>query len=54
MLPAWSSCREPLDGLARAGFNLVGVHFQNHGKSPRVKRLFSLDDLVQNAFDAVS
>jgi alpha-beta hydrolase superfamily lysophospholipase len=45
---------EFLDGLARAGFNLVGVHFQGHGKSPRVKRLFSLDDLVQNAFGAVS
>jgi len=45
---------EFLDGLARAGFNLVGVHFQGHGKSPRVKCLFSLDDLVQNACDAVS
>lgn len=45
---------EFLDGLARAGFNVVGVHFQDHGKSPRGKRLFSLDDLVQNAFDAVS
>jgi alpha-beta hydrolase superfamily lysophospholipase len=45
---------ELLDGLARTGFNVVGVHFQGHGKSPRVKRLFSLDDLIQNAFDAVS
>jgi alpha-beta hydrolase superfamily lysophospholipase len=44
---------EFLDGLARAGFNVVGVHFQGHGKSPRVRRLFSFDDLVQNAFDAV-
>ena len=45
---------EFLDGLARTGYNVVGVHFQGHGKSPRVKRLFSLDDLVQNAFNAVS
>jgi alpha-beta hydrolase superfamily lysophospholipase len=45
---------EFLDGLARTGYNVMGVHFQGHGKSPRVKRLFSLDDLVQNAFDAVS
>jgi alpha-beta hydrolase superfamily lysophospholipase len=45
---------EFLDGLAQAGFNVVGVHFQGHGKSPRVKRLFSFDDLVQNALDAIS
>lgn len=45
---------EFLDGLARAGFNLVGVHFQGHGKSPRVKPPFTIEDLVQNAFDAVS
>lgn len=43
-----------LDGLSRAGFNVVGVHFQGHGKSPRAWRLFSFDDLVRNALDAVS
>ena len=45
---------EFLDGLARGGFNVVGVHFQGHGKSPRVRRLFSFEDLVQNALDAAS
>jgi alpha-beta hydrolase superfamily lysophospholipase len=25
---------EFLDGLSRAGLNVVGVHFQGHGKSP--------------------
>lgn len=45
---------ELLDGLARAGFNVVGVHFQGHGKSPRVERLFSFNDLVQNGRDAVT
>jgi alpha-beta hydrolase superfamily lysophospholipase len=25
---------EFLDGLARTGYNVVGVHFQGHGKSP--------------------
>lgn len=44
---------EFLDGLARAGFNVVGVHFQGHGKSPRTGRLFSFEDLVRNALDAV-
>ena len=45
---------EFLDGLARGGFNVVGVHFRGHGKSPRARRLFSFDDLVQDALAAVS
>lgn len=45
---------ELLDGLSRVGFNVVGVHFQGHGKSPRVERLFSFNDLVQNGRDAIS
>lgn len=32
---------ELLDGFSRAGFNVIGVHFQGHGKSPRVEQLFS-------------
>jgi len=35
---------EFLDGLSRAGFNVVGVHFRRHGKSPRTNRLFSFED----------
>ncbi|HEX2909892.1 MAG TPA: alpha/beta fold hydrolase [Chloroflexia bacterium] len=45
---------EFLDGLALAGFNVVGVHLQGHGKSPRTRQLFSLQDLVQNARDAIT
>ena len=45
---------ELLDGLALAGYNVVGVHFQGHGKSPRVDQLFSFNDLVQNGRDAIS
>ncbi len=45
---------ELLDGLSRAGFNVVGVHYQGHGKSPRVEQLFSFNDLVQNGRDAIS
>jgi alpha-beta hydrolase superfamily lysophospholipase len=44
---------EFLDGLARAGLNVVGVHFRGHGKSPRVRRPFSFEDLVRDAGDAV-
>lgn len=45
---------ELLDGLSRAGYNVVGVHLQGHSKSPRVDRLFVFEDLVQNGLDAVS
>ncbi len=41
------------DGLARAGFTVVGVHGQGHGKSPRVRRPLTFTTLVANARDAV-
>ena len=44
---------ELLDGLSRASFNVVGVHFQGHGKSPRVDQLYSFNTLVQNGRDAI-
>jgi alpha-beta hydrolase superfamily lysophospholipase len=44
---------ELLDGLSRAGFNVVGVHFQEHGKSPRVEQLYAFNTLVQNGRDAI-
>src|SRR5918912_235949 len=45
---------EFLDGLARAGFNVVGVHFREHGKSPRTNRLYSFEDLIQDGLEAVA
>lgn len=42
------------DGLAARGLNVVGVHFEGHGKSPRVGRLLRLENLVANALDATS
>ena len=45
---------EFLDGLSRARFNVVGVHLQGHGKSPRTSRLFALEDLIQNGLDTVN
>jgi alpha-beta hydrolase superfamily lysophospholipase len=44
---------EFLTALAESGFNVVGVHFLSHGKSPRSRRVFSFDDLVENAKDAI-
>ncbi len=40
------------DGLAAQGINVVGVHAEGHGKSPRVGRLLRLQTLVTNALDA--
>ncbi|TGD90711.1 alpha/beta fold hydrolase [Mycolicibacterium sp. CH28] len=42
------------DGLAAQGINVVGVHLEGHGKSPRVGRLLRLNSLVTNALDATS
>jgi pimeloyl-ACP methyl ester carboxylesterase len=44
---------EFLDGLSVAGFNVVGVHFRSHGKSPRTKEPFSFEDLVQDGLETV-
>lgn len=43
-----------LSKLRDQGFNIIGIHFVAHGKSPREKELFSFDDLVQNVKDTVT
>ena len=40
--------------LAASGFNVVGVHFLSHGKSPRVKQDFRFEDMVQNVRDTIA
>jgi pimeloyl-ACP methyl ester carboxylesterase len=42
-----------LDALNRTGISAIGVHFQGHGKSPRVRRPLTFTTLVTNARDAV-
>jgi alpha-beta hydrolase superfamily lysophospholipase len=42
-----------LDGLARRGLSVVGVHYQGHGKSPRLGSRLGWANLVVNAADAV-
>lgn len=44
---------EALEALARARFNVVGVHFQGHGKSPRSREPYTFDDLIRNTQDAI-
>jgi alpha-beta hydrolase superfamily lysophospholipase len=45
---------EFLSGIAARGFTVVGVHSVSHGKSPREKSLYTIDDLLANARDAVT
>jgi alpha-beta hydrolase superfamily lysophospholipase len=40
--------------LAENGFTVAGVHFLSHGKSPREKKLFSFQDMLQNVRDAIT
>lgn len=42
------------DALAAQGINVVGVHLEGHGKSPRVGRVLRLESLVANALDATA
>jgi alpha-beta hydrolase superfamily lysophospholipase len=44
---------EFLDGLNQRGLSVVGVHYQGHGKSLRIRRRLRWDALVANAADAV-
>lgn len=42
-----------LASLARQGWNVAGVHFVSHGKSPRCTRRYTFAELAGNARDAV-
>lgn len=44
---------EFLNGLNRRGLSVVGVHYQGHGKSPRLGSRLRWANLVANATDAV-
>jgi len=45
---------ELLHRLRAYGFNVLGIHQLSHGKSPRIKKNFTFQDLLQNGRDAVS
>jgi alpha-beta hydrolase superfamily lysophospholipase len=44
---------EFLDGLNQRGLSVVGVHYQGHGRSPRLGSRLGWANLVANATDAV-
>ncbi|MHB8065385.1 MAG: alpha/beta hydrolase [Ruminiclostridium sp.] len=43
-----------LNLLCLNGFNVIGVHLISHGKSPRIKKLYSFSDMLQNGKDAIT
>lgn len=40
--------------LAENGFTVAGVHFLSHGKSPRERKLYSFQDMLQNVSDTIT
>ena len=44
---------EFLSRVAENGFNVIGIHFISHGKSPRDKKVFTFDDMIQNVLDTM-
>jgi len=40
--------------LRAYGFNTLGIHHLSHGKSPRIKKTFTFQDLLENGKDAVT
>lgn len=43
-----------LTKLCRSGFNVVGINFISHGKSPHVRERFTVEDLQENVLDTIA
>lgn len=43
-----------LCGLCERGFNIIGVHYLSHGKSPKIKMNYTMEDLLYNVYDATT
>ncbi|NTW05673.1 MAG: alpha/beta fold hydrolase, partial [Peptococcaceae bacterium] len=42
-----------LNQLAMKNVNVIGLHLVGHGKSPRVKGLYTYNEMLQNGLDAI-
>ena len=38
----------------RGGFNIIGVHYLSHGKSPKIKKNYTMEDMLHNVYDATT
>ena len=43
-----------LCGLSERGFNIIGIHYLSHGKSPKIKKNYTMEDLLHNVYDATT
>ena len=43
-----------LEPLSKLGYNIIGINFVSHGKSPRTKETFTADDLIENTIDTIT
>ena len=43
-----------LCGLSERGFNIIGVHYLSHGKSPKIKKNYIMEDMLHNVYDATT
>lgn len=43
-----------LTTLCANGFNVIGIHLISHGKSPRDRKTYTFDDMIQNVRDTIS
>lgn len=43
-----------LCGLSERGFNIIGVHYLSHGKSPKIKKNYTMEDMLHNVYDATT
>lgn len=46
--------KEFLDGLSKCGFNIIGIHYLSHGKSPKIRTTYTMEDLLCNVYDATT
>lgn len=43
-----------LCGLSERGFNIIGIHYLSHGKSPKIKKNYTMEDLLHNVYDVTT
>lgn len=46
--------QEFLEGLSNIGFHVIGLHYLSHGKSPKIKMNYTMEDLLCNVYDATT
>lgn len=46
--------KEFLDGISKCGFNIIGIHYLSHGKSPKIRTTYTIDDLLCNVYDTTT